>query len=171
MKANGWTGRKSGDLTFPDLRSSINTNFSSLASSPHSLSADDSKSGYDFGSKYRELFQLHRLSCDLSSSTLDSEDVSEDCSYGSLNSSAPQNSFISPQLSVDEFAYRRSSAEDPIPVPVPPVWCIDCRENIVVLGCADGRLEFWEGASGRFKVGQSYLSLLLIFIFPIEVSV
>ncbi|XP_034230725.1 sterol regulatory element-binding protein cleavage-activating protein isoform X1 [Thrips palmi] len=151
-KANGLTGRKSGDLSFPDLRSSINTNFASLASSPHSPSPDDSKSGYDFGSKYRELFQMHRLSCDLSGSSLDSEDVSGDCSCGSVNSSsATPNSFLSPRLSVDEFPIRRSSVEDPIPVAVPPIWCIDCRENIVVLGCADGRLEFWEGASGRFK--------------------
>jgi len=35
---------------------------------------------------------------------------------------------------------------------VPPIWCMDCRENLVVIGCANGRLEFWEGSSGSFKV-------------------
>ncbi|XP_067004981.2 sterol regulatory element-binding protein cleavage-activating protein isoform X2 [Anabrus simplex] len=34
---------------------------------------------------------------------------------------------------------------------VPPIWCVDCHENLVVLGCANGRLEFWEGSVGKFK--------------------
>ncbi|XP_026284817.1 sterol regulatory element-binding protein cleavage-activating protein isoform X1 [Frankliniella occidentalis] len=152
------TSNRSGDWSFPDLRSSINTNFSSLTSSSHSPSLEDSRSGYDFSSKYRELFQFHRRSCDLSGSTLDSEETHEDCSCGSLGSSPPK-SLKSPQFYLDEFTTRKSSFEsqnksgrcDGANANVPPIWCIDCRENIVVLGCANGRLEFWEGASGRFK--------------------
>lgn len=33
-----------------------------------------------------------------------------------------------------------------------PIWCIDCKDNIVVLGCVDGCLEFWECSSGLMKV-------------------
>lgn len=33
-----------------------------------------------------------------------------------------------------------------------PIWCIDCKNNIIVLGCADGILEFWECSSGKLKV-------------------
>lgn len=33
-----------------------------------------------------------------------------------------------------------------------PIWCIDCKDNIVVLGCVDGCLEFWECSSGLLKV-------------------
>lgn len=34
---------------------------------------------------------------------------------------------------------------------VPPIWCLDCHENLIVVGCASGRLEFWEGSTGKFK--------------------
>jgi hypothetical protein len=34
----------------------------------------------------------------------------------------------------------------------PPIWCLDCHENLVAIGCANGRLEFWEGTTGTFKV-------------------
>ncbi|XP_065216116.1 sterol regulatory element-binding protein cleavage-activating protein [Planococcus citri] len=32
-----------------------------------------------------------------------------------------------------------------------PIWCIDCKDNIVVLGCVDGCLEFWECSTGIMK--------------------
>nr|CAD7460238.1 unnamed protein product [Timema tahoe] len=38
------------------------------------------------------------------------------------------------------------------PTIVPPIWCVDCEENLIVVGCANGRLEFWEGSTGTFKV-------------------
>uniref|UniRef100_A0A182Q249 Sterol regulatory element-binding protein cleavage-activating protein n=1 Tax=Anopheles farauti TaxID=69004 RepID=A0A182Q249_9DIPT len=34
---------------------------------------------------------------------------------------------------------------------VSPIWCLDFLDNLIVIGCADGRLEFWEGSSGSFK--------------------
>ncbi|KDR22117.1 Sterol regulatory element-binding protein cleavage-activating protein [Zootermopsis nevadensis] len=33
----------------------------------------------------------------------------------------------------------------------PPIWCLDCHENLIAVGCASGRLEFWEGSTGTFK--------------------
>ena len=33
-----------------------------------------------------------------------------------------------------------------------PIWSLDFHDNLIVLGCADGRLEFWEGTTGNFKV-------------------
>jgi hypothetical protein len=36
--------------------------------------------------------------------------------------------------------------------PTPPIWCLDCHENLIAVGCANGRLEFWEGSTGTFKV-------------------
>ncbi|XP_071451860.1 sterol regulatory element-binding protein cleavage-activating protein, partial [Hetaerina americana] len=33
----------------------------------------------------------------------------------------------------------------------PPVWCIDFRDNLIALGCANGHLELWDGSSGKFK--------------------
>ncbi|XP_068620764.1 sterol regulatory element-binding protein cleavage-activating protein [Battus philenor] len=30
-----------------------------------------------------------------------------------------------------------------------PVWCIDFCNDLIILGCADGRLEFWEASTGK----------------------
>lgn len=32
-----------------------------------------------------------------------------------------------------------------------PVWCLDYLDNLVAVGCANGRLEFWEGPTGFLK--------------------
>ena len=33
----------------------------------------------------------------------------------------------------------------------PPVWCLDCSDRLVVVGCANGRLEVWEARTGAFR--------------------
>lgn len=33
-----------------------------------------------------------------------------------------------------------------------PIWCLDYLDNLIVIGCANGRLEFWEGTTGKLKV-------------------
>jgi len=35
---------------------------------------------------------------------------------------------------------------------VPPVWCLDCQENLVILGTGSGRLEVWDSNQGILKV-------------------
>ncbi|XP_063633942.1 sterol regulatory element-binding protein cleavage-activating protein [Cydia splendana] len=30
-----------------------------------------------------------------------------------------------------------------------PIWCMDFCNDLIILGCADGRLEFWEASSGK----------------------
>lgn len=35
---------------------------------------------------------------------------------------------------------------------VAPIWCMDYFDNLIVIGCADGSLEFWEGTTGKFRV-------------------
>jgi citrate lyase alpha subunit len=35
------------------------------------------------------------------------------------------------------------------------IWCVDCNENVVVLGCADGSLQFWDLYKGILKVCYS----------------
>lgn len=32
------------------------------------------------------------------------------------------------------------------------IWCVDCNENVVVLGCADGSLQFWDLYKGILRV-------------------
>lgn len=42
-----------------------------------------------------------------------------------------------------------------------PVWCIDFCNDLIILGCADGRLEFWEASSGKLMVSAfvNYINL------------
>lgn len=35
---------------------------------------------------------------------------------------------------------------------VPPIWCLDYMDNLIVIGCADGKIEFWESTTGTLKV-------------------
>lgn len=35
--------------------------------------------------------------------------------------------------------------------PAPPVWCLACQGSLIVAGCANGRIEFWEGLTGCLK--------------------
>lgn len=32
-----------------------------------------------------------------------------------------------------------------------PIWSLDFTDNLIVIGCADGRLEFWEGTTGSLR--------------------
>jgi hypothetical protein len=45
----------------------------------------------------------------------------------------------------------------------PPIWCLDCHENLIAIGCANGRLEFWEGTTATFKVMDQSLLYLILF--------
>lgn len=42
-----------------------------------------------------------------------------------------------------------------------PVWCMDFCNDLIILGCSDGRLEFWEASSGKLMVRHMYIILLL----------
>lgn len=33
-----------------------------------------------------------------------------------------------------------------------PVWCMDCQNDLIVVGCANGWIEIWEASSGKHKV-------------------
>ncbi|XP_059607670.1 sterol regulatory element-binding protein cleavage-activating protein [Phlebotomus argentipes] len=32
-----------------------------------------------------------------------------------------------------------------------PIWCLDFVDNLIAVGCSDGRVEFWEGSTGNLK--------------------
>lgn len=55
---------------------------------------------------------------------------------------------------------RMRGKEGVVGAGVSPIWCMDFVDNLVVVGCADGRLEFWEGSTGKLKVSFVYLQIL-----------
>lgn len=35
---------------------------------------------------------------------------------------------------------------------ISPIWCLDCQDNIIVVGCASGVVEVWDATTGKLKV-------------------
>lgn len=66
-------------------------------------------------------------------------------SYGNLT--RPDSRIGSPLEDIRGCRFCFDVAEE-----VPPVWCMDCQENLVVLGTGAGRLEIWDSFSGYLKV-------------------
>ena len=34
------------------------------------------------------------------------------------------------------------------------IWCMDCSDGLLAVGCSDGAVELWDAATGALKVGQ-----------------
>ena len=120
----------------PDLRSSINTRFSGMAFSPVQTNY---KQGFDYGQHYRHLFEKHRQGIEdvKNSESIDGFSPNLRFNRGEITGSAG---------SLDGGKTARNGLN------VSAIWCVDYQENIIVVGCANGCLEFWEGTTGRFKV-------------------
>lgn len=43
-----------------------------------------------------------------------------------------------------------------------PVWCMDFCNDLIILGCSDGRLEFWEASSGKLMVRHAFITHFII---------
>ncbi|KAL0277128.1 UNVERIFIED_CONTAM: hypothetical protein PYX00_004516 [Menopon gallinae] len=138
-----------------------NFNFSDLKLGNNQI---DSKKGFDFGSQYKFLISDRRASV---------EELEAD-ERKSANSSAPSFS-----QSVDNNNdFERNHKRCSLPVncenlngltqsyvndlfmnsdgndgksEIPPVWCLDCFDNLIVVGCSNGRLEFWDSLTAKLK--------------------
>lgn len=123
--------RKSLDL--PDLRPAINIKFSNMKYSPIQKNADR---GFDYGEQYKQIFEDHRKLKELHRC----DDMKQ-----RNQSSSKVNKLANSVISLNADKISQTSY-------VPQIWCIDYQENLIVVGCANGTLEFWEGTTGRFKV-------------------
>ncbi|XP_015430485.1 PREDICTED: sterol regulatory element-binding protein cleavage-activating protein [Dufourea novaeangliae] len=119
----------------PDLKSAINIKFSSMK---HTPTQQNYEQGYDFGDQYKHILEEHNKSID---ELQTSESTEQLCiPSGRLTTSGLVDNMSS--LSTDKtIQYSQIS----------PIWCMDYQENLIVVGCANGSLEFWEGTTGRFK--------------------
>ncbi|XP_046420988.1 sterol regulatory element-binding protein cleavage-activating protein isoform X1 [Neodiprion fabricii] len=124
-------------FNFPDLRSTINTNFSAMKYSPVQKNYEQ---GFDFGDRYKQLFEEHRKSID----EIQKSEISDRLTLPNnrLNNTESISSVNS--LGTDKTVQITSQN-------VSPIWCIDYQENLIVVGCANGNLEFWEGTTGLLK--------------------
>lgn len=129
------------DYDLPDLKSTINIKFSTMKRSSLQQNCEQ---GFDFGDHYKQLFEEHNRSIDELQKSESFEQLY--IPNGKVNSSGLVDSISS--LSTDRTVQIMHS--------VSPIWCMDYQENLIVVGCANGSLEFWEGTTGRFKVIDQY---------------
>ncbi|XP_044267685.1 sterol regulatory element-binding protein cleavage-activating protein [Tribolium madens] len=116
---------------FPRLKQRINTNFSNVKEQCSSYNAKA-----DFLKTYRELYFYRNLP-----KAKNRKEINR----------AKENKSISFSESNQKFSDNGHTKVDNCDAKLSPIWCMDYLENLIVLGCADGRLEFWEGSSGRLK--------------------
>ncbi|XP_076756300.1 SREBP cleavage activating protein [Xylocopa sonorina] len=125
----------------PDLKSAINVKFSSMkAISRKQSSAQQSfDQGFDFGVQYKHMLEEHNKSVDELQKSESSEQL---CIYS--------RKVNSPSL-LDVSLLNADTKTMQITYAISPIWCMDYQENLIVVGCANGNLEFWEGTTGKFK--------------------
>lgn len=126
---------------YPNLHSTINTKFSTMKYQSKQTNYED---GFDYGDNITNIFKQYRNSSDILLNELENNILIESNEFNnnhSLNdsiNSLNNNNNINDNNNINEKT-------------VPSIWCIDYQENILVVGCANGVLEFWEGTTGRFK--------------------
>ena len=118
---------------FPDLRSSINIKFPSTKSS---LTQQTYENGFDYGDQYIQIYDEHRKSAN---GIYHINGYEHSGSYKNYS-----NDLTDSGSSLDKSTQS--------PTNISTIWCMDYKENLIVIGCANGSLEFWEGTTGRFKV-------------------
>lgn len=149
--------RRSLDSAYdlPDLKSAINTKFSAIKYTPLQRSYDQ---GFDFGDRYKILLEEHNKSIE----EMQKSETREQSNIPPvrLNNSVGSTTSINTDRTIQSSHIASA------------IWCMDYQENLIVVGCANGSLEFWEGTTGRFKVSQnneknrySYLKKLITYIF------
>ncbi|KAG5316607.1 SCAP protein, partial [Pseudoatta argentina] len=118
----------------PDLKPAINIKFSTIKYTPSQKNYDQ---GYDFGERYKILFDEHNKSIE----EMQKSKIREQLGIFPARS----NNLVGSTSSINTDRTIQSS---PI---IAAIWCMDYQENLIVVGCANGSLEFWEGTTGRFK--------------------
>ncbi|XP_057319656.1 sterol regulatory element-binding protein cleavage-activating protein [Microplitis mediator] len=125
-----------GAFEFPDFRPLINTKFSV---SPVPKQNKNYDNGFDYGDNYKQLFDQHIK-------TLNDIDKCASSEYLTGSTSTLNNNDFLTDSATSLNTNKTTQSYN-----IAPIWCIDYQDNIIVVGCANGALEFWEGATGLFK--------------------
>ncbi|CAG4961993.1 unnamed protein product [Parnassius apollo] len=164
----------------PRLRKGLSSHLSGLRfrangqDLPSPISAVEATK-YNFAKCYRDLYYADQLDCDTkenidsSNYSLNKNDLISvkdkdvcDESIFVFNSSAQSSSVLRNRHDkkvnkrtnndLDTVANENYKQEE---VGESPVWCMDFCNDLIIVGCADGRLEFWEASSGKLMASSS----------------
>lgn len=153
------------EVSFPKLMNKINTDFS--YSQQYYSSSPTSKTDFDKSYDYFYTNHHHGMKNDnrkvgvgaADNVKRNSKDVSR------TNGDLENNSFDSSDSSKASFNRQLSDCDKFSDYGISQIWCIDYLNNLIVAGCADGRLEFWEVNTNKLKVSNHYLREKNVIIF------
>lgn len=174
--------RDEHSMSFPSLQKKINTNFSHLKLEPLDNNEHRRRNGkFNFGDHYRQLYLNHerepsRHNTRHSSAHGDTAKwIINQASVNLMNGNTAVGGSSRAGVECSRSCERLAQCDTGRPVcseceqhqhqqqqqctGVPPIWCIDYTDNLIVLGCASGRLEFWEGTTGKLKVNSQCILL------------
>lgn len=163
---------------FPSLQHKINTKFSNMKWDSSQKNTSGNK--FNFGDVYNQLYsefdksrQLRQRTggdnetakwvdyhqdsyqCDIASSSVQAGVMKKTKScekLGDKTSAEHARTSISSDFGGSAGAVNNmDSVEDS------QIWCIDYLDNLIVIGCKNGRLEVWEGTTGKFKVIDHFM--------------
>ncbi|CAG9558135.1 unnamed protein product [Danaus chrysippus] len=139
--------------TGPRLRRPLSTHLSNLQfkqnnSTDSTYLPVSESTKYDFAKAYRDLYRteqdIYDVSDNYSGLIKDNEDISavKPKTKSAVNSVSMD--FVRSDGSDNTGACWRGQV-----LMDTPVWCMDFCNDLIILGCADGRLEFWEASTGK----------------------
>ncbi|CAG9864006.1 unnamed protein product [Phyllotreta striolata] len=127
----------SRDDPFPKLLNKINTDFSHVGDDADQSAYSDSK--YNFNKYFRHFYFDHNFDVRQRGRSENCKD--DGAKRHSINDNANRDLLEVFDDHSKEFEACKLS----------PIWCIDYLDNLIVIGRADGRLEFWEASTGTLK--------------------
>ncbi|XP_055959285.1 sterol regulatory element-binding protein cleavage-activating protein [Patella vulgata] len=139
----------------PDLSSTISFDFSTpdpVTPKLSEISKDGDASasqGYDFKSRFNKVYEEHWQLVHNADPTTFSRD---NRIHSAELSGHDWENILSPRLrslSTGEIPWYFD--DDMTEEIVSAVWCLACREGLIVVGCGNGRVEIWEAEAGILK--------------------
>ncbi|XP_071102680.1 sterol regulatory element-binding protein cleavage-activating protein-like [Haliotis cracherodii] len=147
----------------PDLSSTINTQFSSIESSPGARSAD----AFSFQGLFEGVYEEHRH--------LVAEGGTKEMRERQLHSAQETQHLQLPEDSARNRSWSAGDApgatdqQEDYPLlydASTAVWCLACQDGYIVAGCGNGKIEIWEAESvvlkGQYDGGKSAVMALCI---------
>uniref|UniRef100_A0A8D8Y4M7 Sterol regulatory element-binding protein cleavage-activating protein n=1 Tax=Cacopsylla melanoneura TaxID=428564 RepID=A0A8D8Y4M7_9HEMI len=149
---------------FPDLQSVISTKFTGNSHPCRSNNKSYKASGFDFGDKMKNIYQgFQREKVNeknvpvTTSSNIIVEPVAPNCDTQETTASIGDTSETDEEDSISvenvngDTSTSHSDSDASSNKPRGVVWCLDCRNNVIALGCSSGHIELWEISSCKLK--------------------
>lgn len=146
---------------FPDLKSTIDVNFVSMykkiANSdktktqsagidPKESKMENKMKGYDFEKQFGDVYTEHRKY--LEEKRIHDQQRQQFVDHSEEVRANRSKSWSEGDFSLSDTSLNDSSSGELSPS---PIWCLACRGNLIIAGCGNGKIEFWDSTTGALK--------------------